>query len=111
MDLPKWIFNHDLSPSNPWKHRPFTLRVPSETPVQLRGYHVVMELDKEVENLAPAAIRKGSYMTMPMLVFLQKTYKFAMPDPKKKKAVVREDHSKRKIMPGQQFSFLSPSVS
>ena len=28
-----------------------------------------MELDKEVENLAPAAIRKGSYMTMPMLVF------------------------------------------
>ena len=44
----------------------------------------MMELDKEVENLAPAAIRKGCYLTMPMLDFLQKTYKFAMPDPKKK---------------------------
>ena len=84
LDLPTWIFNHDLTERNPWKHRSFTLRLPSETPFSLQKYTVVFELDLEVEELAPAAIRKGTFLTRAMLEFLQKSVRYDIPDPKKK---------------------------
>ena len=79
-----WIFNHDLSPSNVWKHRPFTLRLPSELPSEIQSLCVVLELHPEVEDLAPAAIRKGMFLTRAMLEFLQKSVKYKMPNPKLK---------------------------
>ena len=94
-----WIFNHDVSPDNVWKHRQFTLRLPSELPLEVQNSSVVFELHPEVEDLAPAAIRKGMFLTRAMLEFLQKTVKYKMPNPKLKEgsgkggALRKEDYA------------------
>ena len=63
-----------------WQHVPFEIRHPSEMPVDIRRVFVVgFEQAGEPEDVVPAAVRAGVFLTLPQLRTLQGHLKFDMP--------------------------------
>ncbi|CAJ1405664.1 unnamed protein product [Effrenium voratum] len=101
--LPMWMFNHLVARDSLWKKVPFELMLPALAPKQLAGRGCVIKCSQIEEEIVPAAIHSGIFLTRDQLWSLHLAETFKLP-PKgegsgKRGALVKSDLAKAAIKP------------
>ncbi|CAJ1437234.1 unnamed protein product [Effrenium voratum] len=99
--LPMWMFNHSVARDSLWKKVPFELTLPALAPKQLAGRGCVIKCSQIEEEIVPAAIHSGIFLTRDQLWSLHLAETFKLPPKKegsgKRGALVKSDLAKAAI--------------
>ena len=79
MMLPRWLFNHELGSSCPWRHLPHKVVLPSMVPAELSDYCCVLKQCGPEQDIVKAGFESGMFLTKEQLVNLWNVEKFPLP--------------------------------